>query len=163
MLLLYLAPLVGASAGISAWEQWEAASCGAEGVGRTDQMSILCKPAEAHELCLSLAFTVQSERRFQTFFLRKHEQFVKSGKRDPSWTTSSVCSRMCCHGPFPATQVPVASGGWSCRAVSCLGCGFAAAAAAVDFWGVLRGGEQRAFVRAPFAWKPTCAAAVLCI
>lgn len=31
------------------------------------------------------------------------------------------------------------------------------------FWGTPERWEQRAFAHTPFAWKPTCVAAVLCI
>lgn len=143
MLLLSLTPFVGASAGISVWEQWRATFCRTVGGRLTDQMSILSKP----KFCgghVSFAYSLLSPYRlkedFRLPFLRKHEEFMKPGKRSPYCNVPNVCSRTHCHSPVCATQAPVACGGRSCRSrlpelrPSWLWCGFAAAAAEF-FWG----------------------------
>lgn len=114
MLLLSLTPFLGASAGISVWEHWRAAFCGTVGGRFTDQMSILSEP----EFCgghVSFAYSLLSPYRLKEGFrlplLRKHEEFMTSGKRSRYCNVPDVCSRAHRHSPFCATQTSVAMEG----------------------------------------------------
>lgn len=95
MLLLSLTPFLGASAGISVWEHWRAAFCGTVGGRFTNQMSILSEP----EFCgghVSFAYSLLSPYRLKEGFrlplLRKHEEFMTSGKTKEAAT---VMFQMC--------------------------------------------------------------------
>lgn len=60
---------------------------------------------------MSFAYSLLSPYRLKGFrlpFLRKHEEFMKSGKRSSYCNVPNVCSRVHCHSPFCANQAPVA-------------------------------------------------------
>lgn len=95
---------------LGAMEGW-AAFCGSVGGRFTDQMSILSEP----EFCgghVSFAYSLLSLYRqkegFRLPLLRKHEEFMTSGKRSRYCNVPDVCSRAHCHSPFCATQASVA-------------------------------------------------------